>query len=272
MISEEKHLAGGTHYHCMIVYNAKLDTRDVRYFDVNGEHPNVRKVKKKDFRNKVEYLSKDGKVKKYGAWKPYGKFPTSVGYGRIKADHENWIADSKAESRPSPFPFNLPDGTEIKVPELDAKEDFVKKRHWLILGPPDCGKSRWLKCLQGKAWYNRPNTKYPFEYGMYRQEQVVVYDDIVPKLDELLSVCNPVYDPIHVYGSSRYKPNYWEANQARVVIWLLNPESLPAYAKREESFVAGCTDPVPADPRYPIFASRFNCLSYINSEWQHVDL
>lgn len=266
--------------HCMIVYNVKLDTRDVRYFDVRGEHPNVRKVKKKDFMPKIEYLSKDGKVTRFGEWKPFGMFPTSTGYGKKKVDHENWVADSKAATRPSPFPFNLPDGHLVERPTIDAKGDFPKKRHWLILGPLDCGKSRWLKCLQGRAWYNRPATDYPFEYGLYRQEEVVVYDDVVPRLEELLSVCNPVYDQAHVYGKSRYRPNFWQANQARVVIWLLNPESLPSYAKAPEEKVDAPMDEEPRegvwvskpdaapDNRFPIFASRFNCLRFVNGEFQ----
>lgn len=87
-------------------------------------------------------------------------------------------------------------------------------------------------------------TKYPFEMNSYRQEQVIIYDDVVPSLDEFIDVTETYKIQQHVWGESRYHNNYWKIGQSRFVIWLLNPQRLPDYAR-------------PGNDRYEIWKARF---------------
>lgn len=140
----------------------------------------------------------------------------------------------------------------VRAPRLDAQGDFNKKRHWAILGPPDIGKSRWIsQQFKGKAVYLRPATDSPFEYGSYCQEQVIIYDDLVPKWEEFVQVSNIHDVETHVPGKSRYRPNYFKEGQARVIIWLLNPFNLPSYARDDGQ-----------DERQALFEARFNVLRW----------
>lgn len=158
-----------------------------------------------------------------------------------------------------PFPFTIFDVATVLAPVKDRFGDFNKKRHWLILGPPDIGKSRWVnQTFAGKAVFIRPATETPFEYGSYCQQQVIIYDDFVPKWEEFVAVSNVHNVETHVPGRSRYRPNYFREGQARVIIWLLNPFNLPSYAKDDKS-----------DERQALFEARFNVLRWNarDKEW-----
>lgn len=91
--------------------------------------------------------------------------------------------------------------------------------------------------------------EFPFEFGSYHKEPVIVYDDALPILDELIDVTGVHDITKHVWGRSRYTANTWEEGQARVVIWLLNPQRLPQWAR-------------PGHERYPIFKARFNFMEW----------
>lgn len=153
-----------------------------------------------------------------------------------------------------PFPFLLPDGTEVKKPTNDANGfPAVKRRHYCFLAPPSSGKTSYFqKIFQGKRVYWRPaGNQYLFEKGSYRQEQVIIYDDVWPKFEELVAVCN-VYetDMCQVYGASRYTPNYWKKHQQRVIIMLLNKENVPKYIKD------------PTDSHHKLFLARFKLRNW----------
>lgn len=245
-VGDEKHVDGHRHLHVLLTYNKKLDTRNVRFFDINGEHPNIRKVKKAHIPHKIDYLSKDGHVTDFGEWNPYALFAGSTNYIKKVADHQQYILDSEEYGKPKPFPFKLPDD-ETEIPEPKASD---KKRHWLICGPPDLEKSYWVeKTLAGKKYYERPQNDYPFEKGTYKQQQVIIYDDFVPSLSEVINVSNTSADRKLVFGNSRFHANYWPKNSPRVMIILCNPERVPKYVND------------------PAFLARFNFLTWKLNKW-----
>lgn len=128
---------------------------------------------------------------------------------------------------------------------------MVKKSGILILSPPNRGKSTWAQQeFKGKRAYMRPDmkSKYPFDAGAYNDEEVIIYDDVVPMLDELIDVGETYHIRKHVYpGVARYVNKFWKIGQKRQIIWLLNPERLPDYAR-------------PGNDRYEIFKVRFKFL------------
>lgn len=112
-----------------------------------------------------------------GHWKPHSLFLDSTNYLKKKADHEAWEHDSKVRAKGTPYPFDLFGVATVREPKVDKAGDFNKRRHWLILGPPDIGKSRWVsKTFKGKSAYLRPvSNDLIFEYGVYCGQPVIIY-------------------------------------------------------------------------------------------------
>lgn len=115
-----------------------------------------------------------------------------------------------------------------------------------------------MKQFKGKAVFLRAKGETPFEYGVYRQEPVIFYDDLIPTWEELCAVSNIHEFPVQVPGRSRYRANYWLEGQARTIIWLLNPFNVPSYASDDKQ-----------DDRQALFWARFNVLRWhgVDKKW-----
>jgi len=57
-ISKELHQDGTPHLHAFIKLSSKLNTRDPRYLDVDGHHPNI--TRPRSIKAVVDYILKDG--------------------------------------------------------------------------------------------------------------------------------------------------------------------------------------------------------------------
>lgn len=258
---EEHNTNGGRHFHVYLHFAKKFGTRNARYFDINDNetkrtyHPNWKKFPKEKSAVKkwMYYCMKEGKKHIEGFMPNLFIFKDATNYTKNKADHEAWMRDAEDQGLENPFPFNLPDGFQITEPSLS-----YRKRHWLILGPPDCGKTYWAtRAFKNKRVFARGSAKSNFHYeaAAYHQEKVIIWDDIVPKINEVIEVSNGASGFRKMtYGSSRYTNNYWKQEQATVIIWLLNPSRLPDWAK-------------PWHKDYYIFSTRFNIMAYENGEW-----
>jgi len=285
-VGREEHADGNWHYHVYMHFPTKLNIKDPRYFDLEVDnqapqwlinkyqgnnavlesllereiyHPNIKKFGSKrsdpDIDRWISYCKKEGNWEQHGFLENLFTFKHWDGYRKQKADLQAWEYDAKAQQRKEPFPFELPDGRLIEKPQLDDDGKHEKRRSWLILGPPDVGKSfHFLNEFAKARAYWRPNNKYPYESAAYRQESVIVIDDLWPKLEEIMDVLQVYPMDKQVYGESRYTPNYWKEDQARVIIWLLNSENLPDYVKQD-------------NPKYKIFRARFNILEWIVDSW-----
>jgi len=58
IVSKELHSDEGTHYHCLVSYNKKLDIRDATYWDFQGHHPNIQSARNPF--SVIQYIKKDG--------------------------------------------------------------------------------------------------------------------------------------------------------------------------------------------------------------------
>lgn len=65
VIATELHLDGGSHYHVGIKLESPFRTRDERFGDIHGEHPNV--LRPRNFRHWVAYCKKHGEFKEEGS-------------------------------------------------------------------------------------------------------------------------------------------------------------------------------------------------------------
>lgn len=57
-IGKESHENGGTHYHCLILWNEPVNTTNERYFDIDGYHPNIQPGRNQ--KAIYAYVTKDG--------------------------------------------------------------------------------------------------------------------------------------------------------------------------------------------------------------------
>lgn len=221
----EHHRDGGLHFHCYLEFTAKVNSRDPRLFDVRDCHPNIRRVK--DPKRAIAYAMKDGDFAEDRI--DMVLWPTWQGYGRNKADYDQWLIDRRATSlKAVVWPVHFAGIT-------DWERSTERLRHLCIVGPFAWGKTTALNnAFDGlRIFVRAAGCDTPFE--CYRDEEVVAYDDHIPKYEELVSVCNVWRIPVPVYGRVRYTNRFWKRGQARMVVILCN--ELPDYGSRQSGFL-----------------------------------
>jgi len=87
-VAQEDHDDGGKHLHVFIHSNTKIQTRDARYFDFNGHHPNVQTARSPSA--VLDYVSKGGNFFDHGdpqqhankkkSWKDVLKAPNRLAF------------------------------------------------------------------------------------------------------------------------------------------------------------------------------------------------
>lgn len=227
-IGQERHADGGTHFHCYLHFAKELHTRNTRYFDFEGEHPNWRRIG--DVQGAVEYCMKDGDYIMDGI----DFYKNSKGFKRKKADQDAWIRHVQQKGlQEIKWPFRLPTGQEVHYPVKDAEGKWPKKRHWWIVSDPNKGKTFWVnEVFAGQKVFMRSCGKYPYEE--YEDEELVICDDVFPKFEEIADVCNIWHVRKHVYGDVRYVTKAWKLGQVRTMIVLSNSE--PSYGPLQQAF------------------------------------
>lgn len=146
-IAEESHKDGGTHFHALLSAKAGFDSQNERLFDIKGHHPNIQKLK--DWTKAIQYISKEDKdvlMKVY--------FNTPTDFCKRKRDMDQWTIYMESMGKESPFPFLLPkdDISDLYCNEFDEIDRNLiiepkieeKKCNFIIKGPPDCGKTKWV--------------------------------------------------------------------------------------------------------------------------------
>lgn len=247
-IGREVHFSGAVHFHCYCSFLGRPHYKDVRCFDLriagDERHPNIRLLsKEKDVQAAIHYCRKDGEFVLDGV----RLYPTPINFIKRKADDDAWCAYNKrlhghdVHSRsPVSWPIRLPNGVQVPSPTADQRE-----RVHLLVGPPGCGKSKWLNETLGTSdVFLATHPQYPFEG--YAQEQVIVFDDYDPsKLvrDMLIRLVNVTSFP-HVHGGwCRGTGNnaFLKPNQVRLVIILCNPDKLPVfYTEHDAAMISRC--------------------------------
>lgn len=215
VIGEELHEDGGTHFHCAIQYADKLTSKNERYFDFKGAHPNVQSAK--GWNNVKAYCGKTGNCIR----KVEFDDTTPHNYKKRKQDHVMWTKDQEAKVMEE---VKWP----ILLPQVDPIYDFPydptnmgKCRHLWVVGRPDLGKTTWIQnTFAGKSVFLRRETKYPYE--AYKGQKVIIYDDISPEFKEIAQVSTRWLLEQHVYGDTRYNEVYWPLNTDIVMIVVSN--------------------------------------------------
>lgn len=145
VISQEKHADGSDHIHCVLHYSERIRTRDVRFFDIEGYHPNIKTLKTKaDLHRTARYAVKDGHFITEGDMLKKSRdeiFQALVNIGEVTADF--------IQANPSVLALNF---SSIKgwlqllgrTSLLSKRVPKEKRRHIYLYGPSNTGKSTWL--------------------------------------------------------------------------------------------------------------------------------
>lgn len=66
LVAKEHHKDGAAHYHASIKLSRPCSTRDARFCDINGEHPNI--IRTRNYSHWVQYCKKCGDFKENGSF------------------------------------------------------------------------------------------------------------------------------------------------------------------------------------------------------------
>lgn len=266
----EAHASGKWHFHALACWPEKLTTKNVRLFDIpcadcKDHHPNVQTRSAKTPRQweqaKLEYVMKeDTNVFVFGNMVP-AYMKNSKGFTKADQDFKNWQRAREKMHTKAITEFKMPYNPKQKFNLYEMPDKTVRRRLLIIHGEPGCGKTKWVQeQFGGKKAYMRENTSYPYE--KLSDENVIIFDDIPLDtkniIEEIIHVMN-VWDVVqHVWGNSRYSPNYYIKGSVRVIIWIMNTD------RKDREWAA-----VLADPR---IKSRTYCVYECHKEPELEDI
>ena len=108
-------------------------------------------------------------------------------------------------------------------------QEYQKRRHYLITGPANTGKSLWLKqTFRNVGAFYVGNSECRWEN--YDGQQIIIYDDVGAKVvtrDEIIAICDVHTWDYQVPLKTRYMQLMMKANQARIVFFVCNETHLP---------------------------------------------
>lgn len=232
----------GTVFHNR-AYATKADTRIEGPFIsgewIWGDDPAaVGKGKRTDLRCVYEDI-KQGRIQDY--WQVCESSP------QVAAKHTQWVNAllEHFQGREEPaYPIKLTFKTgdeillsdpnpEFKVAERPTPEEsmewegaVVKKRHWIVVGPANCGKST--------AWKVALNPKIAFVVGKetkgqrgawdnYIGQDIIIYDDVMPQRTDLLAIVEASCKfPMPIPGGTRYTTKTFPKGRVRTALVFLN--------------------------------------------------
>lgn len=94
-ICQERHEDGNLHLHALLRYDSPVNTRNERYFDVRGHHPNVQSAR--DIKAVLKYIRKDGNYEE--------NWPTKRNYGEILSECKDYTSfmDAMKDNQPKDY-------------------------------------------------------------------------------------------------------------------------------------------------------------------------
>lgn len=145
-ISRELHQDGTPHIHAVLVLSSSPGTTNMRYFDIDGFHPNIKALKTiSDVERATKYIKKDGDYitnaekrlsPRAELFKALVENPGGLTIEFVK-EHPEIMAVSY-DSLQKWMAFLHP---HVQVPPIQLRP---KKRHIWYYGPSNTGKSTWL--------------------------------------------------------------------------------------------------------------------------------
>lgn len=166
VIVKERHADGEPHLHAAVEFTTRLQTRNVRYFDLGQHHPNVQRVR--TWRACVNYCRKDGgdQTRYYGCTAEdatessslTGETFDAVAECETQTTQLSWLGVALKNSVPYGYAealWRLIHGRQAPTYELNVFDGVINNfyldaKHWhptnrvlVILGPSGCGKTSW---------------------------------------------------------------------------------------------------------------------------------
>lgn len=236
IFAREEHKDESWHVHIYLEYEERIQTRSARFYDILGHHPNIRVAKKSIgwmnyIRKDKDYIESDGIPPVPPQWRNYCK---------NKKDKAEWDLDQEKKDRKEiKYPIWV---LGHPIPEPSPKE---RKRHFLILGKPDCGKSYELETALAGLKVYKASGKKEWRFTDYDNEDLIIYDDVLDiSIDEILNVTGTYYTMTPIYGDRKFGKGYWKTGHTRTIIIVLN--YMPEWMRDDR------------------FISRFNVTAPIN--------
>jgi len=229
---DDEHGGAGTHLHACVVYNRMLNITSARSFDFRDFHPHVEKTK--NHSDARVYCMKDGNFIMNSKVAPFD-YLNGHNFIKRKADHDAQSRAIEQLTLVDPvWPILLHDRKTQWSP--NGKQRGI----WLV-GDANTGKTTWFReqfDQNNYRYFSANQQPYPFEH--YNGEQVLLFDDRDPTLDDIKSCIN-IHGRSHSVGKSRFQQFYWKYSGTEffnVMIVLSN--HIPVFAE-DDAFKARFT-------------------------------
>lgn len=170
-VGRELHADGEPHIHCFFEWADRKHLKSADFFDVDGRHPNIQICHNpkavEDYVLKYDVLALKRLGPKHGSvWgniiagscdlldaiaadpklvRDYIKFRLNV----VEYLHAKRCRDVASTTWPKTI------GVHLLAPDLGTK-----RAHYWIQGPPNCGKTSWLRRHATKRWFELPKTQW----------------------------------------------------------------------------------------------------------------
>lgn len=189
-VASEQHEDGNPHIHAVGRWDTRVQSRNPRFLDVAGFHPNIQPIR--SVRAAVQYVSKDGQFTDIGAvpepadpdtdWAVAATQLTEAEYFRraMRARVSYMYADRFWRMARAHAATEI---GEDYVPDVE-RECFELRIHvpadeksTVVIGPTGCGKTSWAKRVAKKPalWVRHIDTLRCFRAGHH---QSIIFDDM----------------------------------------------------------------------------------------------
>lgn len=193
-IGKERHADGGKHLHAWVYYKDKIRTRDERYFDCHGFHPNILVAKSK--KGSIAYCSKEDPepLTHLEGKQSYGdifdqattrdEFMEMVltshprdyahNYDRLDSMARQHFKPKKVKYTPRYTNFtNVP----LEMSAIEIVTNIDRPKTLVILGNRGIGKTEWARS-HGNHIYARGCVIYDDIMGELEDAKYAVFDDL----------------------------------------------------------------------------------------------
>lgn len=205
VICEEMHEDGNVHYHAVVIYKKKLNSR-MNLFTIEENVCNVEKIgrTKRDIKDAIAYVKKDGN------WKEYGTRP-DIGKKLERKEKIEFIRNHTIKEciESGDFSFSEIRSLEYIKSKLNETRDDRERVVYWFYGATGTGKTREAFKI-AREWYREEDiciltgNNREFKNG-YIGQRCVIFDDFRNgdvRFNELLALCDRYPVNVNIKGST----------------------------------------------------------------------
>ena len=203
VVAEERHADGSPHLHVYAEFDRKIDTRNCRYFDYEGYHPNLQRARPKQLKKTLSYVIKDGNFVQSEGFDVQAVLDSKKSKLQITCE-QILLGKKTLTAAVIENPCLLMSYDKLKrnlqLYEMDTKSEVhrdvcyitSKKRHAWIFGKSNTGKSTMLRSLidyNPGDFYEISDVK---DWTGYNGQRYLYYDEYKGQLtiQELNKLCD----------------------------------------------------------------------------------